>query len=567
MTKVEADVIYNLFIAEGIYIDIKQELLSQPDKCHVYLNREVALANQAIEYSSESIKFENCMIDTTPGNEVLWDGNKWTIKNNGDKYISLSINGEVTEIDWKQFKRLVSEGHIKSPDDQFIDNSIKEKAEKIMREASKQDLAEANRRFKTIKPYLEDSTLQKTRTIREWVKNYKQAEQVYGRGYIGLVPHVKYRGNRTPRLSEKVTAEFHSFMSNNETPTDPSKKSLYIRFIAHCERNSLIPPSDKTFYRMINDMPRYERLLKTQGSRVAYQEEPFYFDPETAMSRHGDRAFEVAHIDHTKLDLQTVHSKTQKKHGRPWLSVMFDSCERRVLAFYITYEDPSIISDMMLMRECVRRFNRLPQIITTDNGRDFDSVYFDSLLAHFGVTHKFRPAHMGRFGSIIERYLGTTMTQLIHNLRANTKAMKRVRQVTKYVNPENWAVWTLPEIYNLLTEYFYEVYDTMEHSELGESPREAFERSMRYSGNRSARFIPYNEVFMIITMPGINRNNSTVQVSLNGGVKANYINYYSPELRPLANTRVPIRYDPWNMGIVYCYAHNRWVRCISTGRC
>ena len=156
------------------------------------------------------------------------------------------------------------------------------------------------------------------------------------------------------------------------------------------------------------------------------------------------------------------------------------------------------------------------------------------------------------------------MTQLVYNLRGNTKIMKHVRQVTKYVNPENWAVWTLPEIYNLLTEYFYEVYDMMEHSELGESPREAFERSISYSGNRSVRFIPYNENTMILTMPGINRNNSTVQVSANGVVKANYINYYSPELRPLANLRVPVRYDPWNMGVVYCYAHNHWVKCIST---
>ncbi len=564
MTKDKADLIYSLLIGDEIFIDMQQEFLSQPDKCHVYLNREIALANKAVSYSNESIKFEDCVIDTTPGKVVLWDGNKWTIVNDGDNYVSLSINGGVTEIEWKQFKRLVSEGRIKSPDGQFIDNTQKEKADRMIREASKQDLAEANRRYKIILPYLEDGTLIKTRTIREWVKNYKQAEQAYGCGYIGLVRHDKNKGNRTPRLSEKVITEFHSFMKDNETPIDPSKRSLYMKFVTQCERKSLIPPSDKTFFKMINDMPKYDRLLKTQGSRIAYKEELFYVAPDMAMSRHGDRAFEVAHIDHTEMDLQTVHSKTLKKHGKFWVSVMFDSFTRRVLAFYITYQDPSIVSDMMVIRECVRRFNRLPQIVTTDNGRDFDSVYFDSLLAQFGVTHKFRPAHKARFGSLIERYLGTTMTQLVHNLRGNTKIMKHTRQVTKYVNPENWAVWTLPEIYNLLTEYFYEVYDTMEHSELGESPREAFERSMLYSGNRSARFIPYNEMFMIITMPGINRNNSTVQVGLNGVVKANYINYYSPELRPLADTRVPIRYDPWNMGIVYCYARNRWVKCIST---
>lgn len=198
MTKVEPDLIYALLTGEVIYIDIEQELLSNPEKCHVYLNREVALANQAVVSSSESIKFENCIIDTTPGNEVLWDGNKWVIVNNGDKYISLSFNGGVTEIDWDQFKRLVSEGHIKSPNNQFIDNTLKEKAEKIMREASKQDLEEANRRYKIILPYLINETQQASRTMREWIKNYKQAEQAFGRGYIGLIPHIK---NRATELS------------------------------------------------------------------------------------------------------------------------------------------------------------------------------------------------------------------------------------------------------------------------------------------------------------------------------------------------------------------------------
>lgn len=361
-----------------------------------------------------------------------------------------------------------------------------------------------------------------------------------------------------------MIAEFFSFINNNQTPTNPSKKTMYSKFIMQCERNSLIPPSDKTFYKMINDMPKYERLLKTQGGRIAYQEEAFYIDPDMTTSRHGDRAFEVAHIDHTEVDLQTVHSKTHSKHGKFWITVMFDSYARRALAFYITYQAPSTVSDMMVIRECVRRFNRLPQIITTDNGRDFDSVYFVSLIAHFGITHKFRPPHRGRFGSVIERYLGTTMTQLIHNLRGNTKVVKHVRQVTKYVNPDNWAVWTLPEIYNLLTEYFYEVYDTMEHSSLGESPRDAFERSIDYCGNRSARFIPYNETFMIISLPGINRNNSTVKVSITGVVKANYCNYYSPQLRSHADKRVPIKYDPWNMDIVYCYINNSWVKCFNT---
>jgi len=35
---------------------------------------------------------------------------------------------------------------------------------------------------------------------------------------------------------------------------------------------------------------------------------------------------------------------------------------------------------MMIFRECVRRNGRLPQILGLDGGREFDSVYFETLL-------------------------------------------------------------------------------------------------------------------------------------------------------------------------------------------
>ena len=281
--------------------------------------------------------------------------------------------------------------------------------------------------------------------------------------------------------------------------------------------------------------------------------------------RHGERPFEVAHIDHTELDLQMVHSKTGKKLGRLWLSLLMDAYSRRVLALYITYDSPSYRSNMMLIRECVRRFNRLPQTIVMDNGKDLKSVYFQSLLSYYNVTYKIRPPHKARFGSVGERLFGTTMKQLIHNLQGNTKIMKNVRQVCKSVNPRNHAVWTLPELYKVLTEYFYEFYDTQEHSSLGESPREAFERGMINSGRRDFRFIPYNQDFYIMTLPASKKNNGTALVDPQRGVKINYFYYYCPEFqRPnVVGTRVQVRYDPWDISVIYCFVEGHWVRCYS----
>ncbi|MEO0933716.1 MAG: Mu transposase C-terminal domain-containing protein [Cyanobacteria bacterium J06641_2] len=49
------------------------------------------------------------------------------------------------------------------------------------------------------------------------------------------------------------------------------------------------------------------------------------------------------------------------------------------------------------------------------------------------------------------------------------------------------------------------------------------------------------------------------------GIKINYIYYWSDSFRnsTLEKTDVPVRYDPFDMGIAYAYLEGRWVRCIS----
>ena len=93
----------------------------------------------------------------------------------------------------------------------------------------------------------------------------------------------------------------------------------------------------------------------------------------------------------------------------------------------------------------------------------------------------------------------------MHNLRGNTQIMRNVRQVTKSVNPEGSATWSLTELYDRLCEYLYEIYDTVEHPALGRSPREAFFFRLADTGERQHRMIPYNEAFLIFTLPTTKR--------------------------------------------------------------
>ena len=107
----------------------------------------------------------------------------------------------------------------------------------------------------------------------------------------------------------------------------------------------------------------YRQRLRRQGRRSAYALEPFYFELELKTPRHGDRPFEIGHIDHTELDVEVVCSRTGRVLGRPWLTLLIDAYSRRVPAIYLTFDPPSYRSCMMVLRECVRRHQRLPQIV------------------------------------------------------------------------------------------------------------------------------------------------------------------------------------------------------------
>ena len=147
---------------------------------------------------------------------------------------------------------------------------------------------------------------------------------------------------------------------------------------------------------------------KRKGRRASYQVATFQWDLDLTTPRHGDRPFEIAHIDHTELDLECVAGAGHRL-GRPWLTLLTDAFSRRTLAFYLTFDPPSYRSCMMTLRECVRRFSRFPQILVVDGGREFDSTYFETLLARYQCTKKTRPPAQPRFGSTCERLFGTSV--------------------------------------------------------------------------------------------------------------------------------------------------------------
>lgn len=437
----------------------------------------------------------------------------------------------------------------------------------ILIKSSKALLEEANQRARVVQSYLRfGSTTPLTvslRTIRRWVAAYRSAEAKFGCGYIGLIP-LPNSGNGNIRLDNATTTILNNFIENDyETLKQKRKYEVYGAYLRACERDAVTPASYKTFCKAIRHRSRFEQVSKRQGRRAAYSYKPFYWNLSLTTPRHGDRPFEIAHIDHTLLDEEFVCSYTGRNLGRALASIMPDAFSRRFLAAYVTYDPPSYRTCMMLIRECVRRFGRLPQTIVVDGGREFESTYFETLLARYECTKKTRPPAESRFGSVCERLFGTMNTRFLYNLQGNTQIMRNVRQVTKSVNPKDQAVWTLGSFYPRFKEFAYEVYDTIDHPALGCSPREMFALGMKQSGNRSHRIIPYTEDFRMFTLPTTAKG--TAKVCAARGVKINSIYYWSESFRnpEVERSSVEVRYDPFDAGKAYAFVSGSWVECHS----
>ncbi|WP_100012867.1 TnsA endonuclease N-terminal domain-containing protein [Lentibacillus sediminis] len=561
-----ADDVYASIVNHDIYVDLNEKSLADADSVKVFLHKEheemyINLISCEKDLSS-SIK-----ISFEIGTKILWDNYIWTIINIGDNNVFLSSEGKYNEISRELFDKLIRDEKIIGQVKEELNDPLVD----LITEASEEDYKIANYRLKYVEKYLrfgskefkETKVEPNLRKVRDWSGKYRKAENLFGNGYIGLLPKDKNKGNRQGRFSSEVMTLMNEYIQNEyESEVQKNVALVYGSFKNKCEELGYDPPSSVTFYSYIKKRPIDEQTKKRKGKRAEYQKKTYYWELTRTTPRHGDFPFNICHLDHTELDIELVCSSTGKNLGRPYLTLMIDAFSRKVIAFYLSFEPPSYRSCLMVFRDCVRRYNRLPQQVFVDNGKEFHSVYFETLLAMYEKELIWRPAAKPRYGSVLERLFGTTNTNFINNLKGNTQIMKNVREVTKSVNPKNHAIWTLYELSGALDYYFFEIYENIEHPALDRTPKEAFQQGMFYSGERKDFYIPYDKVFEILTLPSTKNGEATVQKN---GVKINYIYYWHDDFKRLHSNKVKVkvRFDPFNLGIAYAYINKKWVKCIS----
>ncbi len=566
-----SDDIYKMIVEGRIWGDLDKYPLAEIERFPVFLNAKIGRAY--IERLT-IIKPDTAPahIKLAPNETVVWDGKRLTIANIGEKKLWLkSEQGETVSLQLEIFQQLVQQNEITGIAKEV--DSIAEAGKEILRQASQADHDEAINRLDILNKIdkgipLADDEKRSERTLRTWRSRRSDAKSLYGDGYIGLIPDNRMSGNRNNKISDESNKTMLEIIEKEyENPTGKTIQVVYGEYLKLCDEQGLEPASYTTFRKRVRHRPVNEQHRKRQGSKVAYQDLPWYLEYTTP--RHGDRAFEICHLDHSPISAKFRSSGFGGFQRKPldtgYLSLLRDAFTRKILVEIVMPDPPSFVTNMMVIRECVRRYNRVPQILVMDNGSDFKSVYFQRLLARYGCTVKYRPKSAPRFGNVVESAFGITEAEFIQNLAGNTLNIKNNRQITKTVDPAKLAEFTLGSFYNALHRYNNEYYAHKEHPALGGmTPDEAYHQSLAVYGARDHRLIVYDEAFILDILPTTEKGTAKVQPGK--GVKINYLYYWTEEFRRqhLEGTSVPVRFDPWNIGIAYAYTKKLgWVECRS----
>jgi putative transposase len=567
----------NADIVEGrIYFDLTAQRITDRDHALVFRDASCASAYSVFAASRTNAPRDNVTLSLMPGTGFRWDGRHWEVINRGDTMIACrcldpDIDGDKRFIDLKhgEFDALARKGLV-VPIEPTEDDGAQKDALNMLQQASEEQLTVACARYSDLfSPNIPASARQYTRRTRQyWLASYRKAERTTGYGFLGLVPNWQHtQGNHERKIHPDVLGIIANlFQTDWVEPWQKTNSLFFGKVIVLCEQKGLRAPSRNTVRREILRLKTPSSVRKRHGARMAYEMEPIPTIPEGYLtyttSRHGTHPFHIGHIDHTPLAMRLRSKDGKAIRQSAWLSLLLDAYSRKVLAFYVTFDPPSYRSNMMLIRDCVKRHGRVPQFIIVDKGKDFRSIYFDRLLAALERHKLDRRTSQPRDGSLIEVLFNTSQNDLINNLRGNTQADREYRKKTKSVDPNALSVWTLDELIDRLGQYFEQVYHRNHHSTLGCSPDEMYAQGLALSGTRSHARIPYSKAFILLSLPSTSKGTAKVTVR---GVKINYLYYSCAALRSHAalGQVIPVRYDPYNMGIAYVYINHRWHECQS----
>lgn len=412
---------------------------------------------------------------------------------------------------------------------------------------------------------LGEATGRSARTVRRYRKNLRDA----GGDPRSLFPKWGDSGNRTQRKSEAHYAVMHAAIRQSRADPNLTKPaSAYVAYLVELDEHfgpgQETPVALSTFYKHTKTIGgAHEDFAARGGNRLANAQADS-IDPRKR-TLIPTRAFSVAHIDHWNVDLHLVlcYLKGKKITLRPWLTAMVDAYTGEVLGLWLSYRSPSRESCSMVIRDCVRRHGRLPELLVVDGGPEFDSVNFTVALASLRVTRAQRPPSHPRFGKEVERLFGSFKECFARGLPGFVADVSYARKISSSLSGNSRADLQLHELLPVLEAY---VFDGYNH---GPKPGELrSRREIRAETDTvfpfSGAHLEYNTEFLIQT--AIEAPHRSYTLVDGRGIRLYGRWYTSPALMRYRDykKRLIVRYETLDHSIIYVCIERTWQVCRSS---
>ncbi|WP_256991943.1 MULTISPECIES: Mu transposase C-terminal domain-containing protein [unclassified Rhodococcus (in: high G+C Gram-positive bacteria)] len=334
-----------------------------------------------------------------------------------------------------------------------------------------------------------------------------------------------------------------------------SVAALHRRIALACHRAGLPIPARNTVNARIAAM-HPGRVARSRGG------------PDAARSRQsaGDvpppvtAVLQQVQIDHTVVDLMIVDEYDRAPIGRPYLTIAIDVFSRCVPGFVVTLDPPSAVSvGLCLGRVCSDKSVWIdslglgadvrwpmagkPHRLYVDNASEFKSEALQRGCEQHGIDLGYRPPGRPHYGGIVERIIGTVMTQ-VHELPGTT--FSNPTQRGSY-DSDSKAALTLRELERWLI-LAVAAYHAEVHTSLRQSPAAQWTSSTGTALSTST--VVDETTFLVDFLPVIRRRLTRT------GFVIDHIQYFSNALKPWIARRETlgqfvIRRDPRDLSRVW----------------
>jgi putative transposase len=230
-----------------------------------------------------------------------------------------------------------------------------------------------------------------------------------------LSPAFHRRGAKTslgPEIEGTIDRVIRDSYSRAERP---SISAAYLTLLKELGDGGLTRISYETFRQRIRVRPKHDLLLERQGVRAANAIRPPVLPNDVAIL--ATYAWERAHIDSTLLDEETwLGCPLSKVLARPTIYILVDELSSKILAFWCCFANAGRQALACLLRDCIRRHQKLPCSIVHDLGPEFLSVFHETFCATFLIDLNRRPSRAPRWGAHVESAFNRINKLIAHRL-------------------------------------------------------------------------------------------------------------------------------------------------------